>query len=83
MDPISLFFTIFFFLVIVAFIFLLTKSLLKIFFVLVANTIAGLVAIFVLNYFGIKISITLASLVAIALFGLPAVGTLLLLKMLP
>jgi hypothetical protein len=83
MDPISVFFTILFFLVIVGFVFLLTKSILKIFFVLIANTIAGLVAVYVLNYFGIKISITIATLAAIAIFGLPAVGTLLLLKMLP
>jgi hypothetical protein len=82
MDFISLFFTIFFFLIIVGFVFLLTKSLLKIFFVLVANTIAGLVAIFVLDYFGIKIAITTATLIAIAIFGLPAVGTLLILKIL-
>ncbi|MGC9132427.1 MAG: pro-sigmaK processing inhibitor BofA family protein [Candidatus Micrarchaeia archaeon] len=83
MEIISLLFTILFFLIIVAFVFLLTKSILKIFFVLFANTIAGLVAVFVLDFFGIKIALNLATLIAIALFGLPAVGTLLLLKIIP
>jgi hypothetical protein len=82
MDPISLFFTIFFFLIIISFIFLLTKSILRIFFTLVVNAVAGFAAVFVLNFFGIKIALTTATIIAITLFGLPAVGTLLLLKML-
>ena len=61
--------------------FKLGKSLLKILFGLIANSILGIIAIFVLNYlFNIGIPLEAATLVPTALFGLPAVGTLILLR---
>jgi SigmaK-factor processing regulatory protein BofA len=62
-------------------IFKLGKSLLKIIFGLIANSILGILAIFILDYFfSIGIPLEVATLVPTALFGLPAVGTLILLR---
>ncbi len=62
-------------------IFKLGKSLLRIIFGLIANSILGILAIFLLDYFfNIGIPLEVATLVPTALFGLPAVGTLILLR---
>ena len=62
-------------------IFKLGKSIMKIFFGLIANSILGIIAIFALNsLFSIGIPLEAATLVPTALFGLPAVGTLILLR---
>ena len=62
-------------------IFKLGKFIFKIVFGLVANSILGLISIFVLNLvFGISIPITSYTIIPTALFGLPAVGTFVILK---
>ena len=62
-------------------IFKLGKFILKIVFGIIANSILGIIAIYVLNYLlGVEIPISLATMVPTALFGLPAVGTLLILR---
>ncbi len=58
-------------------IFKLGKFILKLIFGIIANAIMGFITIAVANgLFGIGIPITLPIIVATALFGLPAVGTL-------
>ncbi len=55
---------------------------LKYIFGAIANSILGFVALFLLNYFfAISIPFTLPIIIAIAIFGLPAVGTLVILKL--
>ena len=62
-------------------IFKLGKSILKILFGIIANSILGIIAIFVLNYLlNIGIPVELATMAPTALFGLPAVGTLVILR---
>ena len=62
-------------------IFKLGKSILKIIFGIIANSILGIIAIFALNYFlGIGIPIEFTTMLPTALFGLPAVGTLVILR---
>jgi lipopolysaccharide export LptBFGC system permease protein LptF len=62
-------------------IFKLGKSILKFFFGIIANSILGLIAIFALNYFlQLSIPIAWATMVPTAIFGLPAVGTLVILR---
>jgi len=58
------------------------KNLLKWVFGVIINSILGFIAIFLLNYvFAINLPFTLPVIIATALFGLPAVGTLLILKL--
>lgn len=67
----------------VAIFFAITKSLLQAIFGLIANAVAGFVAFYVLNYFGIHLALTTGTIIAIAIFGLPAVGTLVVLHYIP
>ena len=63
--------------------FRLGKFLLKIIFGIIANSILGIIAIFLLNYLlNLGIPIVLATLLPTAIFGLPAVGTLVILRFL-
>lgn len=58
------------------------KGLLKWVFGIIINSILGFIAIFLLNYlFGIAIPFTLPIVIATAIFGLPAVGTITILKL--
>ncbi len=62
-------------------IFKLGKSILKLLFGIIANSVLGLIAIFVLDYFlNLGVPIGLATMVPTAIFGLPAVGTLVILR---
>jgi len=62
-------------------VFKLGKFILKIIFGIIANSVLGVVSIFVLNYFfNIGIPIKTYTLIASALFGLPAVGTMIIMK---
>lgn len=62
-------------------IFKLGKGLMRILFGIIANSVLGLAAIFALNYFfNFQIPIHLYTLIPTALFGLPAVGTFVILK---
>jgi len=62
-------------------VFKLGKFILKIIFGIIANSILGIISIYVLNYlFDIGIPIKTYTLIASALFGLPAVGTMIILK---
>ncbi len=57
------------------------KGILKWVFGIVINSILGFIAIFALNYFfGIAIPLVLPVIIATAIFGLPAVGTMAILK---
>ena len=58
------------------------KFLLKVIFGIIANSIMGFVVIFVVNYiFALGIPYSLPILISTALFGLPAVGTIIILKL--
>jgi|GEM_PF-1345918 hypothetical protein len=62
-------------------IFTVGKGLFKLLFGIIANSVLGLLAIFVLNYFfNLQIPIKLYVLIPTALFGLPAVGTFVILR---
>jgi hypothetical protein len=62
-------------------IFKLGKTILKLLFGIIANSILGIIAIFALNsFFALAIPISLATLIATAIFGLPAVGTFVILR---
>jgi hypothetical protein len=64
-------------------VFKLGKTILRIVFGVIANSILGFIVIFLLNYlFDIGIVFTIPVLVSVALFGLPAVGTIVILKLL-
>jgi hypothetical protein len=67
-------------------VFKIGKGLMKIVFGLVMNSILGVIAIFALDYFfklGIPLSLShLEVLIPTVLFGLPAVGTFVILKLL-
>ncbi len=71
-------------LVIVALIYIilkLGKKFLKLIFGILINSILGFVAIFLLNYFfALGIPFTLPIILSTAIFGLPAVGTIAILK---
>ena len=58
------------------------KSLLRLIFGIIANSILGLLAIIVLDYiFNFKIPLILPIIIATALFGLPAVGTFIIMRL--
>lgn len=58
------------------------KLMLKIIVGLILNMLLGFVALFLVGWaFGISIALTLPIIAAIVIFGLPAVGTMLLLKL--
>lgn len=62
-------------------VFTIGKTILKLIFGILANSILGLIAIFALNYFfNLGIPIHLYTLIPTALFGLPAVGTFVILR---
>ena len=64
-------------------VFSLGKALLKLVFGLIANSILGVVLLFALDYvFGVGIPISIPILIPVALFGLPGLGTILILKLL-
>ena len=64
-------------------VFKLGKTILRIVFGVIANSILGFIVIFLLNYlFDMGIIFTIPVLVSVALFGLPAVGTIVILKLL-
>ena len=57
------------------------KGILKWVFGIVINSILGFIAIFALGYFfGVSIPLVLPVIIATAIFGLPAVGTMAILK---
>ncbi len=57
------------------------KNILKWIFGIVINSILGFIAIFILNaFFGLAIPFTLPIIISTAIFGLPAVGTIAILK---
>ncbi len=69
-------------LVILYIIFRIGRSIGKVIFGIIMNTVLGFAALFVLNYWlAISIPFTLPVIVVTALFGLPAVGTILILKL--
>ncbi len=60
---------------------LVGRKLMRLLVGLVLNTVLGFVVMFVLGYFlSITFQYSLAEIIAVVLFGLPAVGTFLLLK---
>lgn len=62
-------------------IFKIGRFILKVIFGIIINSILGIVAFLALYYiFGIGIPIELATIIPTALFGLPAVGTLIILR---
>ncbi len=64
-------------------VFKLGKTILRIVFGVIANSILGFIVIFLLNYlFDMGLVFTIPVLVSVALFGLPAVGTIVILKLL-
>lgn len=68
-------------LLVVFIVFRLGKLILKLIFGVVANSVLGLIAILLANYvFGIELAVTVPALVATILFGLPAVGTMIIMK---
>jgi hypothetical protein len=63
-------------------VFKMSSLILKLAVGVVVNSIAGLIAIFALNYiFQMGIPIGLATLLSTAIFGLPGVGTIVILKL--
>jgi len=64
-------------------VFKLGKFILKLVFGVITNSILGLVVFFITNtFFGLGIPVTLPILLATALFGLPGIGTIIILKLL-
>ncbi len=64
-------------------IFKVGKAILKLIFGIIANSILGIISIYLLDYFfGLGIPIALYTLLPTAIFGLPAVGTFVILKLL-
>lgn len=62
-------------------IFRLGRSLLKVIFAIIANSILGVLAIYAVDYlFNMGIPLTLPILIPTALFGLPGVGTMIILR---
>jgi hypothetical protein len=69
--------------VVLLIVFKLGKFLLKIIFGILANSILGIVALFLLNFlFNLGIPISVSLVIPIAIFGLPGLGTIILLKLL-
>ena len=67
--------------VVLLIIFKLGKSILHFIFGIIANSVLGIIAIIILNsFFEIGIPLNATTLVPSALFGLPAVGTLVILR---
>ena len=67
--------------VVVFVIFKIGGRILKLFFGIIANSILGIIAIFLVDYFfHMGIPLVIYTLIPTALFGLPAVGTLIILK---
>ncbi|MGC8670096.1 MAG: hypothetical protein ACP5TL_03025 [Candidatus Micrarchaeia archaeon] len=63
-------------------IFKIGKLLLKIIFGIIANSILGVISIFALDYFlSLGIPLALPEIVAAAIFGLPAVGTMVIFRL--
>ncbi|MDE1833170.1 MAG: pro-sigmaK processing inhibitor BofA family protein [Candidatus Micrarchaeota archaeon] len=63
-------------------VFMLGRKILKLIFGIIANSILGLISIFVLNLvLNIGIPIKVYTMVAAAVFGLPAVGTFVILRL--
>ncbi len=63
-------------------IFKIGKLILKLIFGIITNAILGLISIFALNYFfNLGIPIKIATLLICALFGLPGVGSLIILRL--
>ena len=63
-------------------VFMLGRKILKLVFGIIANSILGLISIFVLNMvLNIGIPIKVYTMAATAIFGLPAVGTFVILKL--
>jgi hypothetical protein len=63
-------------------IFKIGKLLLKIIFGIIANSVLGVIAIFALDYFfSLGIPLGVPEIIASAIFGLPAVGTIVILKL--
>jgi hypothetical protein len=63
------------------FIFKIGKTLLKLLFGIIINSVLGIIAIFALNqFFGMAIPVAAYTLIPTALFGLPAVGTFVILR---
>ncbi len=68
--------------IVIFLIFKFGKSLFKLIFGLIANSILGLIAILILDYiFNFKIPLILPIIISTALFGLPAVGTFIILRL--
>lgn len=65
--------------IVLSLLFSVIKNLLKLSTAIVANSIVGLVAVLLLTFIGVKIPLTIPVIASIALFGLGAVGTLLIL----
>jgi hypothetical protein len=64
-------------------IFKVGKAILKLIFGIIANSILGIISIYLLDYFfGLGVPIALYTLLPTAIFGLPAVGTFVILKLL-
>ena len=59
--------------------FSMMRNIMKFLMTLLANSIVGLVAMFLLSLIGIKVPMTLPVIVSVALFGLGALGTILVL----
>jgi pro-sigmaK processing inhibitor BofA len=63
-------------------IFKIGRLILKVIFGIIINSILGVIALYLLNYvFNIGIPIELQTMVPAALFGLPAVGTMVILRL--
>ena len=57
----------------------ITKIFFKFFIRIILNSILGVIALFLLNFVGVTIPIVTSVLIAVALFGLPALATILIL----
>ncbi|MDE1856860.1 MAG: pro-sigmaK processing inhibitor BofA family protein [Candidatus Micrarchaeota archaeon] len=67
--------------VIIYIIFKMGKSLVKLIVGLIANSVLGLFSILLLDYLlGLSIPVTYSTMIPTAIFGLPAVGTLVILR---
>ncbi|HUY69999.1 MAG TPA: pro-sigmaK processing inhibitor BofA family protein [Candidatus Baltobacteraceae bacterium] len=68
--------------VVLLIVFMLGKKILKLVFGIIANSVLGLISIFILNMvLNIGIPIKVYTMVAAAVFGLPAVGTFVILRL--
>jgi hypothetical protein len=68
-------------LALIGIVFVLGRFFLHIIFQLIANSVLGLLSLFLINYFfGMAIAITVPVIIVVAIFGLPAVFIIVLLK---